>query len=145
MTLPEVKWQHGDDLCDCVFQRVGWWTNPYIGQTMEVRLCCMWDKLIELNPELAQFMRMIPAFDNYNTDTYEMEPRRWDAADHDMPRDIWYRQLATKTGKSLDEIRREYDHLEAPKGVKRPVPDFMPFLRSEAEREGLDITITDVA
>lgn len=120
--IPEIRWQHGDDLCDCTFQRVGWWTNPYIGKTLEVRLCCAWKVLVEKNPELQEFYREIPAYDNPNTEQYETEPREWDA-DHDMPRDIWYRQLAAKENRSLDEIRHQYEHLNAPRAVVKEDPD----------------------
>lgn len=114
--IPEIQWDHEDDLCDCTFQRIGWWTNPYIGKTLEVRWCCTWKKLMEMFPELHPFIREIPAFDNYNQGRYEFEPHEWDG-DSDMPRSIWYRQLATQEGLSLPEVRHRYDHLNAPKAV----------------------------
>lgn len=113
--LPEIRWQHGDDLCDCTFQRIGWWTNPYLGRTLEIRLCCAWKKLGEMFPEVGQYIREIPAFDNYNTGRWETEPAAWDG-DYDMPRALWHRHLAAKTGKPLEQIRREYDHLMPPRG-----------------------------
>lgn len=148
--IPEIQWKHGDDLCDCTFQRIGWWTNPYIARTIEIRLCCAWKVLIEKNPELQQFYREIPAFDNYNTGRYETEPMEWNC-DHDMPRDIWYRQLAAKENRPLAEIRRDYGHLEAPRAVREPEPEplainnLLSFLQQEAERSGFDIVIEGFA
>ena len=66
--IPEIDWEHGDDLCDCTFQRIGYWTNPYLARTMEVRLCCIWKILAEQNPEIAALMQEIPAYDDYNRD-----------------------------------------------------------------------------
>ena len=37
-SIPEIQWKHGDDLCDCTFQRIGFWTNPYLAKTLQVRL-----------------------------------------------------------------------------------------------------------
>ena len=114
-TLPEVRWKAQDDLCDCDFQRIYWATNPYIGRTLEVRLCCAWKRLAELHPEIQEFMREVPGFYNSDTDRYQMEPADWDG-DYDMPRSIWYRHLAAKLRRPLEAIRREYDHLMPPKG-----------------------------
>lgn len=116
--IPEIRWQHGDDLCDCAFQRIGWWTNPYLGRTLEIRLCCAWKKLGELLPEVGQFIREIPAYEDPNTGRYHTAPAEWDG-DYDMPRYLWYRHLAAKTGKPLGQIRREYDHLTPPRAVSR--------------------------
>ena len=113
--LPEVRWMHGDDLCDCTFQRIGEWTNPYIGQTMRVRFCCVWEKFEELYPDLFE---TIPAYYDGNRDKLVREPAVWDA-DHDMPRDIWYRQIQSVTGASLDEIREKFRDKEPPKAVKK--------------------------
>ena len=30
--IPGVEWEYHDDLCDCTYQRIGFWTNPYIGE-----------------------------------------------------------------------------------------------------------------
>ena len=147
--LPEIKWEWGDDLCDCTFQRIGWWTNAHLGRTMEFRICCAWAKLIELHPELEAFSREIPAHEDPNSHEYETEPLDWNG-EFDMPRALWYRQLASKTGKPLAQIRAEYDHLEAPKAVKRFQETFdvpkglLSFLLTEAERQELDLTITNV-
>jgi hypothetical protein len=132
-----------DDECDCLFQRIGWWTNAHLGRTMEFRLCCAWAKLIELHPELAAFVREIPAHDNPNTGQYETEPLAWNGED-DMPRGLWYRQLAAKTGLPLPEVRREYDHLEPPKG-DRGKAKMLRFLRDEAKRQGIGLDIRDVS
>jgi len=143
--IPEIRWQHGDDNCECMFQRIGWWTNPYLGRTMEIRLCCAWAKLIELHPELAEFYREIPAFDNCNTGQYETEPHEWNG-EYDMPRALWHRQLSVQTGKPVDQVRRDYDHLEAPKAVPKPRPIslLIDYLQRSAGQDGLDINITDI-
>ena len=123
--FPEVRWQNGDDLCDCTYQRLGWWTNPYLNKTIEVRYCCFYKKLGEMFPELAEFMRETEAFDDYtqtdNTRPYS-DPYHWEKGlqpwngETEMPRHLWYRQLAGQTGKDLDTIRREYEHLKPPPG-----------------------------
>ena len=115
--IPEIRWKQDDDLCDCTFQRIGWWTNPYLARTMEVRLCCIWKILAEKNPEIAALVREIPAFDDYNRDCWVSEPAAWDAKDHDMPRALWHRQLSIQQDKPLEQVRREYDHLEPPRRV----------------------------
>lgn len=116
--IPEIRWKQDDDLCDCTFQRIGWWTNPYLARTMEVRLCCIWKILAEQNPEIAALVREIPAFDDYNRDCWVSEPAAWDSKDHDMPRALWHRQLSIQQDKPLEQVRREYDHLEPPRRVR---------------------------
>jgi hypothetical protein len=115
--IPEIRWEHGDDLCDCTFQRIGYWTNPYLARTMEIRMCCWYKALVEIHPELGAFIREIPAFDNYNTNQWETEPYDWSSQEADMPAAIWYRHLSAKTGKPLSEIRKEYAHLNPPRRV----------------------------
>ena len=117
-----MRWEKGDDLCDCTFQRIGTIKNPYLAQTEEIRLCCIWAKLTELLPELAEFRRIIPAFNNPNTGQWDTEPMDWDG-DFDMPRALWYRHLAAKENRPLDEVRRHYEHLNAPKAVDKKDPD----------------------
>ena len=115
--LPDVQWKMHDDLCDCVYQRIGMWTNPYLAETLEVRVCCIWAKLYEQYPE---YVRMIPAFWDYNHDEWVTEPAEWNGED-DMPESVWYRQVARKTGKSLAEVRAM--GLPAPKGKEiKPKP-----------------------
>lgn len=113
-TLPEIKWQHDDDLCDCTFQRVGEWTNPYLARTMRVRFCCVWAEIMKDYP---QFVEEIPAFYNYNEDKFEKEPWEWDG-EADMPRAIWYRQIQAITGRPLEEIREKFRDKTPPKGRK---------------------------
>ena len=111
--IPEVRWRHGDDLCDCTFQRIGFWTNPYLARTLEIRLCCMWKKLDEQYPGL---MREIPAFTDYNNgDRYVEEPTLWNG-ESDMPVALWHRQIAVLTGMSLSDIREKFAGQEPPKG-----------------------------
>jgi hypothetical protein len=113
--IPGLQWDVGDDLCDCTFQRIGFWTNPYIGQTLRVRLCCLWKELAKDYPYLIQ---EVPAFYNYNTHEYEPKPWDWNG-EFDMPRAIWYRHLASKSGRPLAEIRQEYADKEPPKAVPK--------------------------
>ena len=112
----DTEWNNQDDLCNCTFQRVGFWTNPYIGKTLLVRFCCIWN---EFHKQFPEFVLERDSFFNYNTNEYEDGPRDWDSKTSDMPKAIWYRQLATKQGKSLDEVRAEYGDQEPPKRVKR--------------------------
>jgi len=122
--LPEMFWDVQDDACDCTFQRIGMWTNPYLGETLEVRMCCIWEKLYELFPGLA---RKTPAFFDYNRDEWVSDVREWDG-EAEMPRSIWYRHLAKKEGKPLAQIRDEYGHLNPPPGTPRePEPQGSSF------------------
>lgn len=109
-TLPEIRWVHGDDLCDCTFQRIGEWTNPYIARTLRIRFCCVWAELLKDYPDLVQ---EIPGFYNENTDEFETDPWAWNG-EGEMPRAIWYRQIQTVTGLPLDEVRLKFRD--------RPVP-----------------------
>jgi hypothetical protein len=112
----EVVWQHGDDLCDCTFQQIGLWTNPYIAETLQVRFCCIWSRLFEQFPDLVQ---RTPAAYDPNTETFTtQEPADWDSADDAMPRPIWYRQLAKREGLDLPEVRRRYRYHETPRAVR---------------------------
>lgn len=114
--IPGLEWDVQDDLCDCTFQRIGFWTNPYIGATLRMRFCCLWKELAKQYPDLIQ---EVPAFYNYNKGEYEAEPWEWNG-EFDMPRAIWYRHLASKTGLLLPEIRNRYRDQEPPKGVSKP-------------------------
>jgi hypothetical protein len=118
--LPDVVWKTHDDLCDCVYQRIGMWTNPYLAETLEVRMCCIWAKLYEQYPE---YVRTIPAFWDYNADEWVTEPAEWNG-EEDMPAAIWHRQIARKYGVSVSQAREM--HLEPPRGRKRePKPLFL--------------------
>lgn len=114
--LEGIEWEHDDDLCDCTYQRIGFWTNPYLGETLKYRFCCIWAKFAEMFPD---FVQVIPAYFDGNSRRYIEGCAPWDG-ESDMPRAIWYRQLAHQQGRSLTEIRAEYADLEPPKGVKRP-------------------------
>lgn len=111
-SLPEIKWQHDDDLCDCTFQRIGEWTNPYLARTMRVRFCCVWAEILRDYP---QYVEEIPAFYNYNEDKFVRDAWEWDSKDADMPRALWYRQIQTITGRPLEEIREKFHDKEPPK------------------------------
>lgn len=112
--MPETVWLHGDDACDCTFQRIGLWKNPYLGTTLEVRMCCIWEELYKLFP---QHVRKTPG---YLTEENEWLPgaREWDG-EADMPRALWYRQIARRTGKPIADVRSEYGHLTPPQGIPR--------------------------
>ncbi len=112
--MPEIVWGHGDDLCDCTFQQVGDWTNPYIGRTLRVRLCCIWARLFS---EYPQFVQEIPAYYDQNTDRWETDPMDWNVEDSDMPVHIWHRQIAVLTGLSLPEVRKHFEGEQPPKAV----------------------------
>jgi hypothetical protein len=114
-SLPDVQWKMHDDLCDCVYQRIGLWTNPYIAETLEVRMCCIWAKLYEQFPDQV---RTIPAFWNYNSEEWVTEPMEWNG-ETAMPRSVWYRQLARQQGRTIAEVRAEYASQEPPQGKVR--------------------------
>jgi len=112
--IPEEKWFHGDDLCDCTFQRMGYWTNAHLARTVRVRVCCIWAKLYAQFPELVQ---EIPAWFDDNEKQYKIEPLPWNSEDEDMPAALWHRQLAVETGLALWQVRQLYADQEPPKKV----------------------------
>ena len=114
--VPEIRWVYGDDLCDCVFQRIGDWTNPYLARTLRVRLCCLWARLYKDHPDLVE---EIPAYYDGHADLFVTEPAEWDSPDWDMPRALWYRQMAVQTGLSLAEIRKRCETMDPPKRVSK--------------------------
>ena len=116
-STPDVHWIHGDDLCSCTFQRIGEWTNPYLAQTLRVRLCCIWAEIYKQYP---QFVQEINASYDSNRHEYVSEPQPWDSPGSDMPTALWYRQLARLEGRSLDQVRAEYSQRqdERPRAVK---------------------------
>ncbi len=101
----EGVWNVQDDLCDCVYQRVNTWWNPYIGEFLETRLCCVWAKFEEMWPEL--FRRT------------KSEPAMWNG-EADMPPAIWHRQMANHLGVPLAEARTLAG--PAPKGRPKAPP-----------------------
>ena len=113
--LPDITWLNGDEKCDCTYQRIGFWTNPYIAQTLEVRLCCLFAEFQKAYPDL---FRETDAFWDYNRGKWVTEPQDWDSEDMPMPVYLWHRQLARKTGKSLQEIRAEYQGKESQRPQK---------------------------
>jgi hypothetical protein len=130
--MPAVHWIADDGLCDCTFQRVCEWTNPYFAKTLRVRLCCIWAELYKQYP---QFVQDIPAYYDANRHRYVMEPAEWDNPTAPMPVSAWHRYLAAKEGKPLAQIRQEYagrEH-ERPQAVPRAA-DYVPDTPSEAER-----------
>ena len=115
-TIPDIHWIHGDDLCDCTFQRIGEWTNAYLGKTLKYRFCCIWAKFAEMFPEYVQD---IDASYDYNRHEWVTEPQAWDSPDSDMPLYLWYRQLAQQQKRPLSDIREEYSQRqhERPKAL----------------------------
>jgi hypothetical protein len=99
------QWLVGDDKCDCTFQRIGEWGNPYIGKSLQVRLCCIWD---ELAKDYPQFVQEVDGYWDRNRIEPVMGAQPWDSEEMDMPLDIWYRQLASEQNRPLVEIREEY-------------------------------------
>jgi len=124
-SIPGIEWVHGDDLCDCTFQRIGEWSNPYIAQTLRVRFCCIWEELFKQYP---QFVQRIPAYFDGNAERFVSEPWDWNG-DYDMPRALWHRHLAAKTGKVLPEIREEYRDQTPPKAVPKKASRARPVWR----------------
>ncbi len=112
--LPEVRWMHGDDLCDCVFQRIGEWYNAFLGQTLRVRMCCIWG---EIYKEYPDFVELIPACFDLNTKEFAPYAIDWNSEDADMPRALWYRQIAYREGMTLPEVRNKYWDKEPPTRV----------------------------
>ena len=131
-SLSEVTWNGLDDGCDCSFQRVGFFTNPYLAETLEVRFCCFW---AEWHKEHPEWVRTTPAFREYNRNEWVTEPADWNG-EADMPSALWYRQLARQQDRPIAEIRAEYQHRdsERPKGRGQPVP-FIILLDSVTEVE----------
>lgn len=108
----QETWGVNDDLCECTYQRMGNWVNPYIGETYEVRLCCLYAEFEKQYPHL--FRRQ------------QVEPAIWNG-EADMPRSIWHRQLSKHLGVSVTEARQL--NLEPPKGkpiVQKPTL-FLPY------------------
>lgn len=95
----QETWDVNDDQCDCTYQRIGYWNNPYIGETLEIRLCCVW----------AQFEKEWPQFFKRT----QIEPAEWNG-ETDMPKSIWHRQLSKAFRVSVDEARNL--NLPSPKG-----------------------------
>jgi len=111
--LPDIQWKMHDDLCDCTYQRIGMWTNPYLAETLEVRMCCIWN---ELYKQFPQYVRNVPAFWDYNAEQWVTEPAEWNG-EEDMPQSMWHRQLARKLGISLEAARML--NIPAPAGMPR--------------------------
>lgn len=113
--LPETVWGTWDDECDCTYIRIGFFTNPYLAETLEIRLCCIWKQFGDLFPGAV---RTTAAYFDGNAGEWVTEPREWDG-EFDMPRSVWYRQLARRTGRQLADIRATYARQEPPKGRPR--------------------------
>lgn len=109
------EWDNQDDRCDCEYERIGYWFNPYIGSIQEKRICCIDKWMAETFPEIAQFFRRTP-----------VTPAEWNG-ETDMPRAIYYRQLANALEVSIPEARLLAG--EPPKGqpIKQKPIFFLPF------------------
>ncbi len=113
--IPDAHWVHDDGLCDCTFQRICFWTNPYIARTLKVRVCCIW---AELYRQFPQFVQDIDAYYDGNRHRWVAEAAPWDSEEMPMPVSLWHRQIASRTGLSLAEVREEY----AGREYERPQP-----------------------
>lgn len=114
--IPEEYWEVHDDLCDCTFQRIGFWTNPYMGETMRIRLCCVWK---EMEKQWPQFFQHTHAFWDYNKEEWVPGAAEWNGEDQ-MERAVWYRQRANIERLPLEAIRDKYRLAEPPAGTPRP-------------------------
>lgn len=113
-TIPEAPWVHGDDACDCTFQRIAIWTNPYLGRSLQVRLCCIWR---EIYGQYPQYVREVPATYDPDKEAFTTGiPADWDG-DHDMPRHLWHRQVSVQLGIPLSQVRKLLEGQEPPKAV----------------------------
>ena len=117
----QETWSNQDDLCDCIYQRSGYWNNPYIGETYEVRICCLYAEFEKMWPHL--FKR-----------TYA-EPAMWNG-EADMPKAIWHRQLAAELEMTVPEARSM--GIEPPKGQPKVEK---PHLWLTMGGEWLDVTL----
>ncbi len=95
-------WDVNDDLCDCTYQFMSYYNNPYIGETYEVRLCCLY---AEFEKQYPQFFKRV-----------QIEPAEWNG-ESDMPRSIYHRQLSKLHGLSVSEARMIAG--ETPRGKPR--------------------------
>lgn len=131
--LPKVRWCEGDDLCDCTFQRIGEWTNPYLARTLRVRLCCIWKEIYKQYP---QHVQEIPAYWSQDLHRWETKPQAWNSPKADMPKGLWYRALAAKEGKPLAAIREQYkDRLhERPKRMPKASFSISPVKQATPEQ-----------
>lgn len=120
----QETWDVNDDLCDCTYQRIGYWNNPYIGETYEIRLCCVW----------AEFEKQYPQFFKRT----QIDPAEWDG-EVDMPRSIYHRQLSKSLGIPVADARLVAE--EAPKGKPKAQP--VPFVLLVGGRE-LEIDLRKV-
>ena len=114
--IPESHWEHGDDLCDCEFQRIGLWMNPYLGVTEKVRVCCLYKELEDSFPHLFQH---IDGYWDDNEKEWITGQMEWDGED-DMPRALWNRQLSIREGLPIEVIRERTIFQSPPKGTPRP-------------------------
>ena len=114
--VPEYHWEHGDDLCDCEIQNIALSMNPYSGQTLKIRLCCLYKELEDSFPHLFQHIKGYWDDNEQQWITAQME---WNGED-DMPRALWNRQIATREGLPIEVIRERTQFQEPPKGIPRP-------------------------
>jgi hypothetical protein len=126
--FPDLEWKHGDDLCDCVYQRIGMWKNVYLAQTHEIRLCCLFNDLAKLFPE---HFRTFNGYLDDNSGEYITEPQPWNGED-DMPKALWHRQLARLLDTDLPAARLLGAEYGAPKGQGRIAPPTL-FLRQDGD------------
>ena len=126
VSLPDFIWATGDDKCDCIFQRIGFWTNPYLAVTHEIRLCCLYAEFAKVWPDI---FRTTQAYWDGNIAEWVENPAPWDNEDSPMPVSIWHRQIARKTGKTLAEVRAKY------RGRESERPKAVPWYRGKKYKQ----------
>lgn len=86
-------------------------------------MCCIWAELYKMFP---QFVRVTPAFLDGNAKRWVTEAMDWNG-EVEMPKAIWYRQLARKEGRSVSDVRAEYEEKDdlRPRGRPKPIPLFV--------------------
>ena len=111
--LGKMRAGYQDDLCDCAFVNVWEWKNPYTATTLRFRFCC-W--LTEQRVRYGNLFEELPGYHDAASEQLVTDCRVWDG-EEDMPRHLFYRQMARKTGRPLAEVRREYRDQPTPKGT----------------------------
>lgn len=100
-----AKWEHGDDCCDCTFQRIGEWSNPYLARTLRVRLCCIWEELYKMFPQHVQVIEGCCHVDENGMEVWDTVPHEWDSEDGEMPKHLWHRHTAARDDISVADAR----------------------------------------
>lgn len=130
-TIPEFNWEHGDDLCDCEFQRIGLWMNPYLGVTDKIRFCCLYKELEDSFPHLFQHIK---GYWDDDENEWIMAQMEWNG-EEDMPRALWNRQLSIREGLPIEVIRERTIFQSPPKGTPDRLGEKLQRLGNNTEAE----------